>query len=171
MAAFQANKIGKLSLDVVPRGGVIWNATSRLTVKALYSQAFRAPSLNETLLDYVPPPAIGGPSLLGNPNLVPEKVATIDFGVTYQGKRFQAGVDYFHSKQTATIILADPTTDGHYVNQGETTFQGVELEGKYYVRKKLFPDWIWTLSDECRRKWEHRRDTHREVRSQGRHQL
>ena len=138
IGGFQANKIGSLSLNVVPRGGVIWNATSRVSVKALYSEAFRAPSLNETLLHYVPPPEIGGPSLLGNPNLLPEKVATVDFGVTYQATRFQAGVDYFHSKLTDNIILADATTAGHYVNMGQVTFQGVELEGKYYVRKNFF---------------------------------
>jgi len=138
IGGFQANKIIDINLNVVPRGGVIWNATPHVSVKALYSQAFRAPSINETFLDYVPPPAIGGPGLLGNRNLVPEKVATIDFGVTWQGTRFQAGIDYFHSKLTDNIILADATTDGHYVNQGQTTFQGVELEGKYYLRKSFF---------------------------------
>ncbi|HUI79068.1 MAG TPA: TonB-dependent receptor [Bryobacteraceae bacterium] len=138
IGGFQANKIGKLSLDVVPRGGVIWNATSHVSFKALYSQAFRAPSLNETLLHYIPPPYIGGPSLLGDPNLAPEKVATVDVGMTYQRERFQFAVDYFHSKMTDTIVLADATTNGHYVNMGQTTFQGVEMEGKYYLGKSFF---------------------------------
>ena len=138
IGGFQANKIGRLDLDIVPRAGLIWSPAPRFSVKGLYSEAFRAPSLNETLLQYIPPPAIGGPSLLGSSNLAPEKVATFDIGVSYQGNRFQAGVDYFHSQQTDNIILADVTTNGHYMNSGETTFQGVELEGKYYLRKSLF---------------------------------
>ena len=63
IGGFQANKIADIKLDVVPRGGVIWNPVSRWFAKALYSEAFRAPSLNETLLHYIPPPAIGGPNL------------------------------------------------------------------------------------------------------------
>ncbi len=138
IGGFQANKIGYLDLDVVPRAGVIWSPAPRFSVKALYSEAFRAPSLNETLLNYVPPPSIGGPSLKGNRNLSPEKVATVDLALSYQGNRFQAGVGYFHSKQKDNIILTDVTTAGRYVNLGEATFQGVELEGKYYLKKNFF---------------------------------
>ena len=35
IGGFQANKIGSLTLDVVPRGGVIWNPAARWNVKAL----------------------------------------------------------------------------------------------------------------------------------------
>jgi outer membrane receptor protein involved in Fe transport len=47
-------------------------------------------------------------------------------------------VDYFHSKQTNLIVEANVTTAGMYVNQGEATFQGTELEGKYYLKKAFF---------------------------------
>jgi outer membrane receptor protein involved in Fe transport len=138
IGGFQANKIGDLKLDVVPRAGVVWNLAPRYSVKALYSQAFRAPSINENYMDYVPPPTIGGPSLKGDPNLLPEKVATVDVGLFYQGNRFEAGVDYFHSRQTNLIVLTGVTTAGRYVNLGKATFQGTELEGKYYFRKAFF---------------------------------
>jgi outer membrane receptor for ferrienterochelin and colicins len=138
IGGFQANKIGNISLNAVPRGGIVWTPTSRWSLKALYSQAFRAPSLNETLLHYIPPPSIGGPSLLGNPDLVPEKVATIDVDFGYQGNRFQAGIDYFHSVLTDNIVQANASTNGTYMNLGRTTFDGVEAEGKYYFQKSLF---------------------------------
>ena len=138
IGGFQANKIGDLKLDVVPRFGVIWNPTPRVSFKALYSGAFRAPSLNEMYVDYVPPPWIGGPSLIGNKNLLPEKIATVDVGVRYQGNRFQAGIGYFHSKMTNNIIEIDETTDGHYVNLGEAIFHGFQLDGKWYLRKNFF---------------------------------
>ena len=122
----------------MPRGGVIWNPAPRVSVKALYSAAFRAPSLNETVLNYVPPPWVGGPSLKGNLNLSPEKVATVDLGVSYEGRRFQAGVGFFHSKQTDNIILTDVNTAGRYVNLGQAKFHGFEAEGKYYFARNFF---------------------------------
>jgi outer membrane receptor protein involved in Fe transport len=138
IGGFQANRIGRLKVDVVPRIGVICNPTPHFDIKALYSGAFRAPSLNETLIDYVPPAWVGGPSLMGNRNLVPEMVATVDIGVGYQGNRFQAEAGYFHNKQTDSIVLANATTAGEYVNLGGVTFHGVELEGKYYFANSFF---------------------------------
>ncbi len=138
IGGFQTNKIGNIPLNTVPRGGIVWTPTMGWSLKALYSQAFQAPSLNDTLQDYVPPPNIGGPSLIGNPNLLPEKVATIDVELGYQANRFQAGIDYFHSVQTNNIVESDVTTNGTYMNVGRTTFDGVEAEGKYYFRKSFF---------------------------------
>jgi outer membrane receptor protein involved in Fe transport len=138
IGGFQANKIGGIGLNVVPRGGLIWKPASQYSVKLLYSGAFRAPSLSENFMDYVPPANIGGPGLKGNPGLSPETVATIDLALSYQGKRLQGELGYFHSKQSNDIILANATVAGEYVNQGEITFQGGELEGNYYLGKHLF---------------------------------
>ena len=129
IGGFQANKIQHIDLDIVPRAGVIWNPVARVNVKALYGQAFRAPSINETGLNH--------PGLAGNPLLSPEKVATTDIGVGYQGERLQAGVNYFHSKQTDSIVIDTQPVRWLYRNLGEATFQGVEIEGKYYVRKEV----------------------------------
>lgn len=138
IGGFQANKIDNIHLNVVPRGGAIWTPASHWSLKALYSEAFRAPSLNETLLHYIPPPDIGGPSLLGNPNLVPEKVATVDVELRYQGKRLEAGVDYFHSRQSDIIVQSNVTSAGTYMNLGSATFDGAEGEAKYYFRKYFY---------------------------------
>jgi outer membrane receptor for ferrienterochelin and colicins len=139
IGGFQANKIGSLGLDVVPRAGVIWNPTSHFAVKALYSGAFRAPSINETMMDYVPPAAVGGPSLMGSRNIAPEEVATIDVGFTYRSNRVELGLDYFHSRQTNSIILTgDPQIVGQYANFGAFTFQGGEFEAKYYLGRQFF---------------------------------
>jgi outer membrane receptor protein involved in Fe transport len=89
-------------------------------------------------MHYIPPAVIGGPSLLGNMNLVPEKVATTDAELSYQGNHFQAGVDYFHSVLTDNIVQSNQTTNGTYVNLGRTTFDGVEANGKYYFQKDFF---------------------------------
>lgn len=131
----QANKLyagdNSSDVDLNPRLGAIWYPVSRLNVKALYSTAFRAPSINELYLK-VPD--------LGDSTLLSEKVKAFDIGVNYQGERFQVGVNYFNTRQLNIINIG--TGDGGllvgYVNNGEFKFQGVEFEGKYYATKELF---------------------------------
>ena len=127
IGGFQANKVGSIDLNVVPRAGVIWNPSTHVNVKVLYSKAFRAPSINETRLNH--------PSLAGNPDLRPEQVGTFDIGTTYQGRRVRAGVNYFRSRQTDSIVIDFSTPRWVYANLGVATFQGVEFEGKYYFSK------------------------------------
>ncbi|MFH1724742.1 MAG: TonB-dependent receptor [Elusimicrobiota bacterium] len=132
LAGLQANKVEHIDLNVVPRAGVILRPASRINIKALYSQAFRAPSINETGLDH--------PAMKGNPGLECEKVSTIDIGVNYLGERIQGGVNYFFSKQSGVIFqdrsgkYALPTYD----NMDEIEHQGFELEGKSYIRRRFF---------------------------------
>ncbi|HET9833441.1 MAG TPA: TonB-dependent receptor, partial [Vicinamibacterales bacterium] len=130
IVGLQANKIGNLDTSVVPRGGIIWVPNGPFSVKALYGQAFRAPSINETTLAH--------PALSGNPNLLPEKVGTFDVELAYQHDRVQGSVNFFHSRQTDSITIDTTTTPWHYANLGEATFHGVEFEGKYYVTKQVF---------------------------------
>jgi len=127
----QANKIGSLALNVVPRAGILWNPATHFTIKALYGGAFRAPSLDETGLTH--------PGLTGNPKLVPEKVGTLDLQVSYQNNRAQASVDYFHSRETQLIFEDGSTRPALYYNlDAPATFQGMDSEGKYYFRRNWF---------------------------------
>jgi len=130
IGGFQTNKIGSIPLDTVPRAGAVWTPTTRASLKALYSQAFRAPSLDENLLD--------NPGLAGNPNLKPEKVATLDLGASFESDRAQLGIDYFHSKITNNIVNLPGPTRAVYFNLGEVIFDGVEAECKYYLSRELF---------------------------------
>jgi outer membrane receptor for ferrienterochelin and colicins len=130
VGGFQANKVGDFAPDVVPRGGIIWTLAPRVGLKALYSQAFRAPSLDEILLNH--------PGLEGDPNLVPEKVTTFDVELGYRGKHIQAAVSVFHSKQTNSIVIETVTPRWQYVNQGQARFHGGELEVKYYLKTNYY---------------------------------
>jgi outer membrane receptor protein involved in Fe transport len=130
VGGFQVNKVGTLKAAFVPRAGVLWDPASRLNVKALYSQAFRAPSINETTLDH--------PALRGNPDLKPETVDTVDLGVTYQGGRAQLALDYFHSVMKDIISLPGSAPPRTYENLGTVYIHGVEVEGKCYLTKSLF---------------------------------
>ena len=130
IGGFQANKIGSLALDLVPRGGVIWSPAMRWNIKALYGQAFRAPSINETTLNH--------PALKGDVNLRPESVATFDVELSYHGDRVQGSANYFHSEHTDSIVIDASEQVWRYVNRGEATFQGMEFEGKYYINRNLY---------------------------------
>jgi len=130
IVGLQANKIGSLDTSVVPRGGIIWVPNGAFSVKALYGEAFRAPSINETTLAH--------PALSGNPNLLGEKVGTFDVELAYQRDRVQGSVNFFHSRQTDSITIDTTTAPWHYANLGEATFHGVEVESKYYVTKQVF---------------------------------
>jgi outer membrane receptor for ferrienterochelin and colicin len=131
IGGFQANKIGYIKLNVVPRGGILWNPAEHLTLKVLYGGAFRAPSLDEILLNI--------PVLKGNPDLSPEKVGTLDLQLSYQSNRVQASAGYFHSHQSALIVQDFTVFPGRYINlPSPATFQGGEAEGKFYLRRKWF---------------------------------
>ncbi len=129
----QANKDGEMDLNIVPRGGVIWNPHNRLSLKALYSQAYRAPSINELYMNFEA-------GLYGDEDLKPEKVSTFDIGINYQGEKTQFGLSIFKSMMK-DIIQPVPTGEGfarEYANLQSVDFTGGELEGKYYVNRNVY---------------------------------
>jgi outer membrane receptor for ferrienterochelin and colicins len=127
----QTNKVGSQDIDVVPRAGAIWYALDKLSVKALYGQAYRAPSINETTINH--------PGLRGTANLKPEKVGTLDIGLNYNADNFQAGVNYYYSDQKDIITLSQANPQyRQYQNMTEINYQGVEFESKYYLNTNLF---------------------------------
>jgi len=130
VAGLQVNKIEGISGGLVPRGGIIWHPFGQFYSKLLYSQAYRAPSIFELTLD------VG--EIKGNSNLKPEKVSTVDVSIGYEGDQAQAAVTYFYSRQTNTISGAAGTDNVLYGNVGKATFQGVEVEGKWYLNKNLY---------------------------------
>jgi outer membrane receptor for ferrienterochelin and colicins len=130
IGGFQVVKIESIPVAVLPRTGVIWTPAYRWRVKALYGDAFRAPSLDEELLN--------SPYLKGNPHLLPERVGTLDVGVFYQTDRVTTGINFFHSHQTDSIIQVFGGQFGTFQNLNTITFQGFEWEGKYYLNQAFF---------------------------------
>jgi len=131
VGGLQANKIGDMALNVVPRAGILWNPLQNFTMKALYGGAFRAPSLDEL--------GLNNPGLKGNPNLIPETVGTLDLLGSYQSNRTLISIDYFHSREADLIFEDGSTRPAHYYNlRTPATFQGLDSEGKYYFRRDWF---------------------------------
>jgi outer membrane receptor for ferrienterochelin and colicins len=126
IAGAQVNKAENIKLNVVPRVGAIWYPVPHINVKALYSSAFRAPSISELTLNS------GG--IKGNSKLTPENVTTIDIGISYQGEQAQVGVNVFQSKMTDIISVVNQV----YTNNVSITFKGIEFSGAYYINRSLY---------------------------------
>ncbi|HEX2957078.1 MAG TPA: TonB-dependent receptor [Chitinispirillaceae bacterium] len=126
IGGLQGNIVPGFDFDLNPRLGFIWSPVDVVNVKTLYSQAFRAPTIQELHLKGI-----------GIPDLDPEKVHTVDFGINIQTDNASIGLNNFYSRISNTIIQV-PTIPMKYANSDQkTTIIGMELEGKYYLTKEL----------------------------------
>ncbi|MFH1198031.1 MAG: TonB-dependent receptor [bacterium] len=129
----QYNKPEGKDADVVPRFGAIFNVTGEFGIKALYGAAFRSPWPLEMFLQ--------NPAVKGNPNLSPEKIATIDVQAFYSAKSLELSLTYYNSKYTNSITrvpVAGQTGVVTYANAGDLNTYGIEFEGKGTVASNIF---------------------------------
>ncbi len=131
IAGIQANKAAGIDLDINPRLGIIWSPDDIVNVKALYSTAFRAPSMMELYLKH--------PTLKGTPTLKPEKIRTVDIGANIQTNRVSIGINNYYSQISNNISLEQKLVPPvHYQNYKiPTTIFGTEIEGKLFITKEL----------------------------------
>jgi outer membrane receptor for ferrienterochelin and colicins len=127
---FQLNKIEFIDVGIVPRAGLIFHPSSRVYIKALYSEAFKAPSNNEIELNA--PSGTG--TLGGNPDLKPEKVRTWDLAIGLKRERSDVLLSVFRSEMRDVIYQTRPL----YSNGPGSTSNGFELEGQHYFGRKLY---------------------------------
>lgn len=129
----QLNKPDGQDVDVVPRLGAIYNFTNEIGIKTLYGQAFRSPWPVEQFLV--------NPVVVGNPDLTPEKIATLDLQLFYSSKKAEASVTYYNSKYS-NLITREPLPENPrvvtYVNFGELNMNGFEFEGKASITSEIF---------------------------------
>lgn len=130
----QINKVGSNDLDVVPRVGLIYHITKNFGAKALFAQAYRAPTIFER--------SINVPTILGNPSLKSEKISTTDLQLFMNKSNASLALTGFYSVITDPVIrvlLAGTTTGQNTYTNGTNTIKsyGAELEAKY-VPSKLF---------------------------------
>jgi outer membrane receptor protein involved in Fe transport len=131
IGGFQTNKIGDIPVHTVPRAGVMWNPYSHWHVQALYGEAFRAPSLNETY--------ILNPEISGNLKLKPEISSTLDLSAVYEANALEVSFNYFHSQQTDSIVQL-PLESGfiQYENVAGILIHGAQWESKWYLHRRWF---------------------------------
>jgi iron complex outermembrane receptor protein len=116
-----------------PRVALVWSARRNLTFKALYGEAFRAPSFSETRVQ-------SNPAFLGNPALKPEQLKSYELAVNYQ-PTFDLTLDFnvFHYQWDDVIqFVADPGAGTRTArNAGEQTGNGAEFALSWDVTEAL----------------------------------
>ena len=110
---------------VNPRLALVWQTRYNLTSKLLYGRAFRAPSFQELY-------NINNPVALGNPNLKPEIIDTVEVAFDYQSTdNLRYGLNVFSYKMRDILRLVSdlPLAPTYTVqNAGDQTGYGLEIE-------------------------------------------
>jgi outer membrane receptor for ferrienterochelin and colicin len=117
-----------------PRFALAWDINEQLTSKLLYGKAFRAPSFTELGTQ-------NNPVLLGNPNLKPELINTVEWAFDYRPfSSFRTGLNlyYYHISDLITTRRTGGknNTISIYDNFGNQDGYGTELE------------WNWKVTDQ-----------------------
>lgn len=130
--------------DVNPRAGLIFYPLEHINIKALYSTAYRAPSINELYINGLTMKGkmVRQDDITWYPghdySLDPEKVNTYDVGVNYQDNKVEFGINGFYSLMKNLIFQrAISSSVSVWDNMGQITISGLECEGKYYLTKSL----------------------------------
>mgnify|MGYP000112017725 CR=1 FL=1 len=110
-----------------PRLALVWSTSLNLSTKLLYGKAFRAPSFAET-------GNINNPVALGNPDLRPEKMETLELVFDFHPSDNWNAIVNFYQYVWEDIIQYVPEEIGNVAqNFGQQTAYGVEIE----VNKQL----------------------------------
>jgi len=121
-------------LTINPRAGLVYNVMDIFIVKALYGQAFRAPTMKE-LYDVTDNNSNG---ILGNDKLTPEYVKTSEISIRFDLWKLNFNTNFFYNINENIIAPFDEDGKGgvgFYENIGETSDLGVEAEVKFFLNK------------------------------------
>lgn len=117
-----------------PRAALVWQTAYNLTSKLLYGRAFRAPSFAELY-------NINNPVSLGNPNLKPEKIDTLEMAFDYQpSDKVRTGLNLFHYRMGNIIRFQPdpaPATTITAQNTGDQRGYGLEWEISWSLSNTL----------------------------------
>jgi len=133
IAGVQVNKPQARNIDFVPRFGAIFNLDNGFGFKINYAHAYGSPSLLERNYSTI--------GIIGNPNLLPEKIKTLDLQMFYNKNDYQLSITYFNSQQENLIGIVhydNYYNIKYYENKDKIYSGGIELEGKMYITKALY---------------------------------
>ena len=108
--------------SINPRIALVWATTHNLTTKFLYGRAFRAPSFSELFAD-------NNPSLIGNANLKPEIIDTLEVAFDYhinQDLNFRLNLFSYQIEDLVEIVFNAPAS-----NSGKQSGKGLEFEAEW----------------------------------------
>lgn len=121
-------------LTINPRAALVYNVLNLFVLKALYGQAFRAPTIKE-LYDKTDRSPNG---IVGNKDLLPENVKTSEIAIQFDLWKFNFNTNVFYNINKSIIAPFDEDGSGSvgsYQNIGETNDLGVEFALKFFLNK------------------------------------
>ena len=119
-----------------PRLGLVHELNEHHSLKLLYGEAFRAPSESELNL-------LNNPFVVGNPDLKPETVQSIDFIWMGQWSNMNISLGYFESRFTDSIALIDMGGGAFkYQNISQDPTKGYEFELSHEINE----NWLMRAS-------------------------
>ncbi|QKQ28053.1 TonB-dependent receptor [Candidatus Reidiella endopervernicosa] len=129
-----------------PRLALVWATSYNLTSKLLYGRAFRAPAFSETQY-------INNPSILGNSDLDPETIDTLELAFDYRPSFNSRMAINFYAYNSEDLI--DTVAD---VGTGTSTYQNTETQTGHGLELEL--DWQPTarVSLDLNYAWQHSED-------------
>jgi outer membrane receptor for ferrienterochelin and colicin len=128
------DKYEQFGSSVSPRIGAVYSATDKITLKALYGEAFRGPTYSELFIKKYDGANNIVPSDRANPDLEAEKIKTTEFEVSYTiNKNFMSKARYFINKNENAIISLGQ--DIPYANIDGIETDGAEFELNYSFNK------------------------------------
>jgi len=129
-----------------PRVALVWSARHNLTIKALYGEAFRAPSFAET-------GEKANPILLGNPSLKPETLKSYELAFNYKPSydlTLDLNLFQYYWKDIIQFVPDAGDTTRTAQNTGEQEGHGIELEAAWQVNTYLsvLSNYSWQKSED-----------------------
>ena len=106
-----------------PRLALVWETAYNLTSKLLYGRAFRPPSFSELYI-------INNPVGLGNPNLKPEEIESVELAFAWQPvSTVQTNLNLFRYRMKDILrFVQNPDNSFTAQNAGRQNGQGMEIE-------------------------------------------
>lgn len=143
MAALGVNKTAGFNVQLAPRVGAAVTVAKSTIVKASWGQAYNVPSFY----------SISDP-VVGNPNLVPEKLTGLDVGVQRRFlEKLTLSATYYYNHFSDLIDFS--ATQFKLVNRTSVRTQGLETSASYIFARYLqinawgtFLDWNVGMSNE-----------------------
>mgnify|MGYP000327240356 CR=1 FL=1 len=128
-----------------PRLALVWEVDQNTTTKLLYGRAFRAPAF-DTLY------AINNPVGIGNPNLEPETIETIEFSVNqYLQNNLSWSINMFHyeSRNLIKFVSDENATTTTAQNDKDQSGYGFETELNWKYNGNTFAvNYSWQQSED-----------------------
>ncbi|MHB0926638.1 MAG: TonB-dependent receptor plug domain-containing protein [Gallionellaceae bacterium] len=115
-----------------PRLALVWETAYNLTSKLLYGHAFRPPSFSELY-------NINNPVALGNPNLKPESIESVELAFAWQpAGTVQTNLNLFRYQMKDILrFVQNPDNSFTAQNAGRQHGQGIEVELAWEARTNL----------------------------------